>query len=133
MAEFDGGRELTEYECYQWVIEGLRQAQEELRWLDRREASSFERLLRYLRVVENFRHASVGLRGLGHLRGDAMWQLAVRKLDDLGDAAAVLKGRRPVHGRLGPLVTILDRMVWHIARLKDEARAPLLWLPKRGA
>jgi hypothetical protein len=61
-----------------------------------------------------------------------MWQLVVRKLDDVGDAAAVLKGRRPVHGRLGPLVTILDRMVWHIARLKDEARAPLLWLPKRG-
>ena len=37
-----------------------------------------------------------------------------------------------VAGRLGPLVTILDRMVWHIGRLRNEARAPLLWLPKRG-
>ena len=131
MKEAEGGRELSEYECYQWVIEGLRQAQEELKWLDRREASSFERLLRYLSVVENFRHASVGLRGLGHLRGDAIWQLAVRKLDDLADASAVLKGKRPVHGRLGPLIGILDKMVYHIGQLRGQARAPLLWLPKR--
>ena len=131
MREAEGGRELTEYECYQWVIEGLRQAQEELKWLDRREASSFERLLRYLAVVENFRNASVGLRGLGHLRGDAIWQLAVRKLDDLADASAVLKGKRPVHGRLGPLIGILDKMVYHIGQLRGQARAPLLWLPKR--
>ena len=120
------GRELSEKECFEIAIEGLRTARDHLLDVDALFFSTFA----VGSAIESTVKARDGLRGMSLLRGDMRWQQPVRQLDLLIDQMRERRGFKV--GDQTPwimLAGVFDGLAHRVEKLKDRGGRPLLWLP----
>lgn len=124
------GRPLSEIECFQGAIEGLREAADHMTSMSRGAPSLFGSRRQSARAATSVRKARDCLRGMSLLRGDLRWQIIVRQLDKLADNMDDGSARLShAPGAAAVMASALQGMVYAATKLKDRAGPSLLILP----